>query len=52
LRIPTHRRLPEAVEVLDAGGIIVYPTETLYGIGADPRSDDALMRPAKGKTPR
>lgn len=46
---PDPSALARAVEVLDAGGIIVYPTETLYGIGADPRSDDALMRLQKAK---
>ena len=33
-----------AADVLDAGGIVAYPTDTLYGLAADPRRDDAVMR--------
>ena len=43
--------LERAVAVLRLGGLIGYPTETFYGIGADPRSElavDALFR-AKGR---
>jgi L-threonylcarbamoyladenylate synthase len=40
--------LPEAivpaVEVLRAGGVIAYPTETLYGLGADALNPDAVLR--------
>ncbi|MCK4718283.1 MAG: threonylcarbamoyl-AMP synthase [Thermoplasmata archaeon] len=27
-----------------AGGVLVYPTETLYGLGADPRNKEAVER--------
>jgi L-threonylcarbamoyladenylate synthase len=42
-------RLEEAAEVLRRGGIVVYPTETLYALGA--RADDAaaLLRLARAK---
>jgi L-threonylcarbamoyladenylate synthase len=33
-----------AVELLQNGGIIAYPTETFYGIGAKFDSDDALKK--------
>jgi L-threonylcarbamoyladenylate synthase len=33
-----------AARVLAAGGIVVYPTETLYGLGADSRNEAALQR--------
>ena len=33
-----------AVSALVSGGIVVYPTETLYGLGADACSEDALRR--------
>jgi L-threonylcarbamoyladenylate synthase len=33
-----------AARVLAAGGIVVYPTETLYGLGADAANDTALQR--------
>lgn len=32
---PEGRKVNHAVEVLKAGGIIVYPTDTIYGIGCD-----------------
>ena len=31
-----------AASVLAAGGIILYPTDTLYGLGADALSDEAV----------
>jgi L-threonylcarbamoyladenylate synthase len=33
-----------AAAVLKAGGVILYPTDTLYGLGADAFSDDAVER--------
>lgn len=38
-----HRKaVTKAAEVLGKGGIIIYPTETLYGIGADATDDKAV----------
>lgn len=34
----------KAAGVLRRGGIIVYPTDTLYGLGADALSDEALEK--------
>jgi tRNA threonylcarbamoyl adenosine modification protein (Sua5/YciO/YrdC/YwlC family) len=34
----------EAAEVLQNGGIIAFPTDTVYGIGCDAFSDDAIDR--------
>ena len=34
----------EAAEVLGAGGIILFPTDTLYGLGADALSDEAVAK--------
>jgi L-threonylcarbamoyladenylate synthase len=34
----------EAVRVIQAGGVIIYPTETLYGLGANPRDAAAMER--------
>jgi len=41
-----------AAEVLRAGGVIAYPTETLYGLGALAGDDRAVerLRKIKGKT--
>lgn len=36
------RALARAVEVLRAGGLVAYPTDTVYGLGALP-SDDAAI---------
>ena len=33
-----------AIEALDAGRLIIYPTETLYGLGFDPFSEAALNK--------
>ncbi len=36
--------LDEILAVLRAGGLIVYPTDTLYALGADPASPGAVQR--------
>lgn len=33
-----------AVEVLRRGGLIIYPTDTVYGLGADAENEDAVRR--------
>lgn len=33
-----------AVDVLRSGGIVAYPTDTLYGLAVDPRAEDAVER--------
>lgn len=43
--------LAEAAEVLRAGGLVAFPTETVYGLGVDARNSDAVARlyAAKGR---
>jgi L-threonylcarbamoyladenylate synthase len=41
---PRIYTLDEAITALRAGELVVYPTETFYGIGADPFSKSALAR--------
>lgn len=43
--------LSEAGEVIRRGGLVVFPTETVYGLGADGTSSDACKRiyEAKGR---
>ena len=43
--------LDEAAGVLRAGGLVAFPTETVYGLGADARDDTAVARiyEAKGR---
>jgi L-threonylcarbamoyladenylate synthase len=36
--------LAEAVDVVAAGGVLLIPTESFYGLAADPRSTDAVRR--------
>lgn len=36
------RALAEAAEILRAGGLVAFPTETVYGLGADATSDAAV----------
>lgn len=33
-----------ALDVIRRGGVVAYPTDTLYGLAVDPRSDDAVKR--------
>lgn len=41
---PEETCLARAVEQLRAGGVIAFPTETLYGLGADLRRAEAIAR--------
>ncbi|MEM4576576.1 MAG: L-threonylcarbamoyladenylate synthase [Candidatus Nezhaarchaeales archaeon] len=36
--------LKPAISSLRDGGIVIYPTDTVYGIGCDPRNEEALTR--------
>jgi len=42
LRIDNPNILDKSKEVVDRGGIIIYPTDTLYGFGADARNKAAI----------
>ncbi len=35
--------ITRSVEVLERGGVIIYPTDTVYGIGADATNPDAVQ---------
>ncbi len=41
---PTPRRIQEVVDVLRQGGVICYPTDTVYGIGCDIYNNKAVKR--------
>ena len=41
---PDASVLAEAAAVIRAGGLVAFPTDTVYGIAADPRSDEAVAR--------
>jgi L-threonylcarbamoyladenylate synthase len=40
----TDVAIDHAVDWLGSGGLLAYPTETVWGLGADARSDTALAR--------
>ena len=50
---PNPRLLAELIDSLRAGGAVIFPTDTLYGLGVDPCSDKGLDRllAAKGREP-
>lgn len=41
---PTPPNTLQAASVVKQGGLIAYPTETVYGLGADPFNKDAIAR--------
>ncbi len=48
---PTPHFLAEMIASLRAGGVVIFPTDTLYGLGVDPCSETGLDRlfAAKGR---
>lgn len=41
---PDNRLIAKAVHILTGGGVIAYPTETFYGLGADAYNAKAIER--------
>jgi tRNA threonylcarbamoyl adenosine modification protein (Sua5/YciO/YrdC/YwlC family) len=50
---PNYKHISKVVEVLQRGGVIIYPTDTVYGIGCDIHNHKAVERIAhlKGVKP-
>lgn len=50
-RMPTAAEIDEAARLLEAGQLVAFPTETVYGLGADAENPQALARiyAAKGR---
>lgn len=46
---PDPRQISKVVEILKQGGVIVYPTDTVYGIGCDISKSKAIERIARIK---
>ncbi|MDB2362651.1 Sua5/YciO/YrdC/YwlC family protein, partial [Flavobacteriales bacterium] len=46
---PNARGIAQVVECLKDGGVIIYPTDTIYGIGCDIFQQKAVERIAKIK---
>jgi L-threonylcarbamoyladenylate synthase len=41
--------IPKAVQLLRAGSLVAFPTETVYGLGADARNADAIEKIYRAK---
>ena len=41
---PTPQNINRAAEIVKNGGLIAYPTETVYGLGADPYNAEAIQK--------
>ena len=50
---PSPALMIQAAGILAAGGLIAFPTDTVYGLAADPRQEEAVERlyEAKGRDP-
>ena len=46
---PQPRNIDTVVECLRKGGVVIYPTDTIYGIGCDIYNADAIARIARIK---
>jgi tRNA threonylcarbamoyl adenosine modification protein (Sua5/YciO/YrdC/YwlC family) len=46
---PNERELEKVVDVLKKGGLIIYPTDTVYGLGCDITNMKAMEKVAKIK---
>ena len=41
---PEERKIDQVVKILQSGGVIIYPTDTVYGIGCDIRQQEAIEK--------
>lgn len=46
---PNSREIDKVVKVLQQGGLIIYPTDTVYGLGCDITNQKAMEKVAKIK---
>jgi len=44
VRINLEQDIAEAVDALNKGEIVAYPTEAVYGLGCDPNNAEAIER--------
>lgn len=42
--MPINQEIQKAFEVIKNGGIILYPTDTVWGIGCDATNEDAVLK--------
>ena len=41
---PEPEKIHEAAKIIKAGGLVAFPTETVYGLGADALNEDAVLK--------
>lgn len=41
---PDEKSIEEAVAIMRSGGLVAFPTETVYGLGADATNDEAVRK--------
>jgi tRNA threonylcarbamoyl adenosine modification protein (Sua5/YciO/YrdC/YwlC family) len=46
---PNNKQIRQVVDVLEAGGIIIYPTDTVYAMGCDIKATKAIEKIARFK---
>lgn len=46
---PGHRQVQKAIDIFKGGGVIIFPTDTVYGLGCDVFNHKAVERVAKIK---
>ncbi len=46
---PSEKEIKDAAEIIRSGGLVAFPTETVYGLGASALSEDAAHKIYKAK---
>lgn len=46
---PNHREIRKIADILRSGGLIIYPTDTVYGLGCDITNQKAVEKVARFK---
>jgi tRNA threonylcarbamoyl adenosine modification protein (Sua5/YciO/YrdC/YwlC family) len=46
---PNHERIRKVVDVLEGGGIVIYPTDTVYAAGCDIKANKSIDKIARMK---
>lgn len=44
MKLDFNNDIREAIKVLKRGGVILYPTDTIWGLGCDPSNEEAIRR--------
>ena len=46
---PNPKEIDKVVKVLQSGGVVIYPTDTVYGLGCDITNTKALEKEGSGE---